>query len=266
MSSRLVFSLTLSALIMAIGNLISSGLDSNSPGYTGSCIAQGWLLQFSENAVFAWITTIALNLYLVVCWHLPTNRFEKFYHLGVWIWAFFVAFIPFASGPNVYDLAGIWCWISKNYPVDRFLLFYVPFLIQCAIVVVLYVLIIKKILRTGQAEGDEQTKVNLLVARLRAYPIIFFVLYLFPTINRINDAVSSVDSFPLYVLQAITAPSIGLVNAIAYGFDSDIKQLWLRIFASLTSNEVERIDEIEASDDEISFDTEAPTVSASVGA
>jgi len=186
--------------------------------------------------------------------------------LAVWIWAFFVAFIPFASGPGVYDLAGIWCWISKNYPVDRFLLFYVPFLLQCGIVFVFYILIIKKIIGTGQAEGDEQSKVNLLVGRLRAYPIIFFVLYLFPTINRINDAVSSIDSFPLYVLQVITAPSIGLVNAIAYGLDNDIKHLWFRIFASVTSTNVERIEEIEVSDDEISFDTEAPTVSASVGA
>jgi len=136
MSSRLVFSLTMSALLFAISNLISSGLDIERPNFAVNCIAQGWLIQFSEISIFGWITTIALNLYLVVCWHIPTNRFEKFYHLGVWSWALFTSFIPFVSGLGVYDIAGIWCWFSKNYPVYRFVLFYVPFLIQVIIVLV----------------------------------------------------------------------------------------------------------------------------------
>jgi hypothetical protein len=126
------------------------------------------------------------------------------------------------------------------------------------LVLIFYVLIIRKITSGPSAEGEtEQQKIKLIVTRLRAYPIIFFVLYLFPTINRIYEAVSSSDSFPLYVLQVITAPSIGFVNAIAYG-DNEIRSMWAGIFRNCfcppkNVNEVEM--EI-PSDDEISFQSE----------
>lgn len=257
MSSRLVFSLTMSALLFAISNLISSGLNSGSDSFRVNCIAQGFLIQFSEISIFAWITTIALNLYLVVCWNIPTNRFEKFYHLLVWSWALVASCVPFVSGLEVYNLAGIWCWFSKGYTLYRFLLFYVPFIIQVLIVLIFYILIIKQILTKVSSEGTEKTKVRLLIIRLRAYPIIFFACYLFPAINRIHDAVSTNDSFALYVLQCLTAPSIGLVNAFAYGFDNDIRNMWLGVFKKFF-NPTENISNAETnapSDEEISFES-----------
>jgi len=253
------FSLSLSALIFSIGNLFSSGLEKDNPDYKNICISQGWLLQFSENAIFAWITTIALNLYLVVCWHLTTHSFEKYYHIGVWSWAIFSACIPFVV-TNVYDISGIWCWISRGYPILRFVLFYIPFIIQVIIVLILYILIIRKISNSPTEEGDSERKITLLVNRLRAYPVIFFILYLFPTINRIHDAVSNNDSFPLYVLQVITAPSIGFVNALAYG-DNDIRQMWVGLFKDLFCPEPDIIPpdpdpEPIPSDEEITFQSE----------
>jgi hypothetical protein len=261
MSSRLVFALSLSALIFSIGNLFSSGLEKNNPNYRSVCIGQGWLLQFSENAIFGWITTIALNLYLVVCWHLTTHPFEKYYHIGVWTWALFCACIPFVV-TDVYDIAGIWCWISRVYPILRFTLFYIPFIIQVVIVLILYILIIRTLSNSPTEEGDSERKIKLLVTRLRAYPVIFFVLYLFPTINRIHDAVSNNDSFPLYVLQVITAPSIGFVNALAYG-DNDIRQMWVELFKNLFCAKPEIIPVVEPdpnhSDEEITFQSEVTT-------
>jgi len=258
MSSRLVFSLSLCALIFGIGNLISSGLDREKENFRNTCILQGWLIQFSELCIFSWITTIALNLYLVVCWNLATKKYEIIYHIAVWGWGLFAACIPFVRGTGVYDLAGIWCWFSKNYVVYRFVLFYVPFLIQVVIVLIFYIFIIRKITSGATAEGEaEQQKVKLIVHRLRAYPIIFFVLYLFPIINRIYDAVSSSDSFPLYVLQVITAPSIGFVNAIAYG-DNEIRSMWAGIFRNCFWPP-ENVNEAELeipSDDDISFQSE----------
>jgi len=115
-------------------------------------------------------------------------------------------------------------------------------------------------------EGGDKIKIELLVIRLRAYPIIFFVLYLFPVINRIYDAVSSTDSFPLYVLQCITAPSIGLVNAFAYGFDNDIRTMWLGIFKRIFYP-LETVSNTETqnphSEEEISFESESKTEASS---
>jgi len=260
MSSRLVFSLSVSALLFSVGNLLSSGLDAQKLNFQNMCITQGWLLQFSEISIFGWITTIALNLYLVVCWNITTNKLEKYYHFAVWTWALLASCVPFVRGVNVYTLSGIWCWISKSYTDLRFILFYVPFLVQVGIVLVLYILIIRRV-TANPIEGDYQNKIQLLVTRLRAYPIIFFFLYIFPTINRIHDAVSDNDSFPLYVLQVITAPSIGFVNALAYG-DNEIRELWIGLVKNIVHpGVIIEPNPKELSEDEISFSEGNPDTS-----
>jgi len=240
MASRLVFSLTFSALILAIADIMSIGLYKRENDFRGACITQGWLLQFSENAIFAWTTTIALNFYLVVCWSIPTYAYEKFYHILVWSWALLCACVPFSSGTSVYALAGIWCWIARPYPVFRFVLFYVPFLIQVGIVIVFYILIIRTIRnrrKLGPIDTEEEKRVTRLVTRLRIYPIIFFASYFFPAVNRINEAVTDTESFPLYVLHSISSPGIGLAISIAYGLDEDMQLMWKQFFHKTVKKE-----------------------------
>jgi len=71
---------------------------------------------------------------------------------------------------------------------------------------------------------DDNKDTNDLVKNSRAYPALFIVLYIFSFIHRIYDAVNTTDSFPLYVMQCLTAPSIGFWIAIVYCLDEDMRE------------------------------------------
>jgi len=238
MSSRLVMSLSFCTFVEACGNLMSLGVYERELQVPSACVAQGWLLQFSQNDIFAWMTVIAVNLYIVVCKHTPTYNYEAIYHLAVWSWALFVGFIPFAS--QAYGVAGVWCWIARNAQGYRWGTFYIPLFLQIVAVIVIYILIIESVrkvvfVRNQQGGATEESikSANRLMVRLRAYPILFLLSYFFPIINRIYDSFSSVDSYFLYVMQSITAPVLGFVVAIAYGLDEEMQREWKSIFERL---------------------------------
>jgi len=50
------------------------------------------------------------------------------------------------------------------------------------------------------------------------------LLYIFPTINRIQNWITNDEVFFLYVAHVLTAPLLGFVNAIVYGLDEDIRK------------------------------------------
>jgi len=152
------------------------------------------------------------------------NAAEKFFHISGWGWAFFSTFIPFVNGTDVYDKAGVWCWFPRKYFHYRIIFFYAPFLIQVVIISFCYICVIKK-LRFNSTVAKSNGS-NEAIVILGMYPIIFFVCYLFPTINRIYEAATSTESFALFVLHSLTASSVGLVNSIAYGFDEKVRDFW----------------------------------------
>jgi len=227
--SRFVLALTLFAMLEGIANLMSLGGVYKEGQSSPACYAQGFLLQFSQNGIFIWITCIAVNLYRVVCLNKPTEREWIFYKIGI-LWPILTALIPLSS--NAYGPAGIWCWLTRSAGQPyRWALFYIPLFIQIIVVIVLYVLIILAInqaLDTTPQDIDEARKKNarLLLRRLKAYPILFLLMYIFPIISRIYDASNPINSFFLFFMQSLTAPSIGFVNCIAYGFDSELRRDW----------------------------------------
>lgn len=149
-------------------------------------------------------------------------QLRNFFHIAGWGWTFFSTFVPFVSGTDVYDKAGVWCWFPRKYFYYRMLLFYAPFLIQVAIISICYICVIKKLkFNSTKSKGSNDA-----IVMLGMYPIIFFVCYLFPTINRLYEAATSSESFALFVLHSLTASSVGLVNSIAYGFDEKVRDLW----------------------------------------
>jgi len=232
---RNIFSLSLSSFLLSIGNLLTSTLDScnNNPNFQRLCIAQGWIIQFSENALFTWVAVIAIELCLVVYLQ-PTEKLEKFYHMGVWAWAVIGSTVPLLiNGTDVYGIAGIWCWFPNHgdYLIYRFTLFYGPYMIQVIIVIVLTGLVIRKLKQIGDGTNIETRKIIL-------YPIMFLILYIFPMINRINDAVHPNDPcFALYVLHCLSSPLLGMSFALVYGSDSEIRQFWIRICCCMRNEE-----------------------------
>jgi len=178
-----------------------------------------------------WIMIIAYNLYLVVVKnHINISLHEKLYSAIVWVPAFFAALLPVFMENGGYGLAGIWCWIIRDLIFARFVLFYIPLYVIIITVIALYVVIIINILRKFKevTEEDDPDKVraNEFTKRIIAYPIIFVIIYFFPTVNRIYDWLHEDDSFALYVLHGMTSPLLGFVSALYYGFDKEMRRSW----------------------------------------
>lgn len=140
-----------------------------------------------------------------------------------------MSIIPLIAG--AYGPAGVWCWIKKTgsaLPL-RFVTFYVPLYIMIAIMIYLYTVVIRTVNDTMAAgqndiEDSDRKRATTALARLRLYPIIFMVLYIAPTINRIYNWISNDDIFVLYLGQVMTAPLLGFVNSLAYGLDEDLRR------------------------------------------
>jgi uncharacterized membrane protein YhaH (DUF805 family) len=219
----------LGCLLASIGYITTTTLFSEkNEHFRRDCIAQGILIQFGDNAIFAWNTAIAIALYVTTCHDKKIDSAEKFFHISGWGWAFFSTFIPFVNGTDVYDKAGVWCWFPRKYFHYRMLLFYAPFLIQVLIISYCYISVIKKLKFNSTVAKSNGSNDEIVI--LGVYPIIFFVCYIFPTINRLYEASTSTENFVLFVLHSLTASSVGLVNSIAYGFDEKVKDLWENFF------------------------------------
>jgi hypothetical protein len=183
-------------------------------------------MQFFQVAAFCWTAAIAVNLWLVVVRkRLDVDVFQLRYHIAVWSVAALCTIIP--NFTKAYGPATVWCWISKDAKAGnafRFATFFIPFYISWLIIFVAYIWISRVAItsfihmrNTDREHAERQIK------RLRAYPIIFVVLYIPATINRVYNWVSQDESFFLFALQALTAPSVGFVNSIAYGLDVEIR-------------------------------------------
>eukprot|EP01130_Rhizamoeba_saxonica_P009668 TRINITY_DN3941_c0_g1_i2.p1 TRINITY_DN3941_c0_g1~~TRINITY_DN3941_c0_g1_i2.p1 ORF type:complete len:243 (-),score=32.25 TRINITY_DN3941_c0_g1_i2:590-1318(-) len=199
----------------------------------GFCIAQGLFLQYFQIATFCWITIIAFDLWMIVVRKRTRTSFlEKFYHIGAWVTALLFALFPLVT--SSYGLSGIWCWIVNTdtaSSVWRFLVFYIPLYLMILVVIVLYVMIIYNVIKYfKKSDTDDKSKkrVRRQLNRLKLYPIIFLLLYIFPIINRIYDWSSDGDqSFFLFLMQALTAPLLGFANGIVYvGLDPEMRRSW----------------------------------------
>jgi len=225
MSARLIFALAVTNFLEACANLFSLGVYNHEVEYYGLCYTQGTLLQFTEVATFGWVMAITFNLYFVVVFNKKIKILEYIYHGLVWGFAALAAGVPWVS--KAYGIAGIWCWITWEYQVYRWVLYYLPLFLVIIGIVVLYSLIYAAIISSLKFQGKESDKeAQQLLAKLRAYPIVFFIVYAFSITNRIYDWLSPDDSFPLYVLESITTPLIGFVNSIIYATDPEIKDKW----------------------------------------
>jgi len=98
---------------------------------------------------------------------------------------------------------------------------------------------------------SKKKKYKFLVRTLLAYPLIFLGLYIFPTINRIQDWVDpDYDIFILWLLHSITAPALGFANSIAYvvGLDPEVKYKLSKILPCMSGATPTELDDEEVSD------------------
>ena len=191
---------------------------------------------------FIWIEllfTICLIFHLF-CLAVCLKNFQKLeivYVLFSILFPLLFSWIPFIH--NSYGVAGAWCWIrdwkddcaTQKYIegiIEQFVLWFVPlfFFLTISVVAAFIMLVIfakrsyahrnqenEFLLENHDRNRNKKAMKELLP--LLAYPVIFYVLSLFPLIDRVYSAISSTASFELVLVHAITESLSGFFSSWA---------------------------------------------------
>ena len=208
------------------------------------CTIDGFFLNITEWSVIVWVCNITVNLFWNVVVLRTSNRyFEAFYICaGIAVPLFFGVF-PFIN--SSYGPAGLWCWINESTTGQylRFFTWYIPIWIIIPGLFVVFLIVIIKLsyeVRRWDPYNPASERYRELIRReikpLILYPLVFLLLNIFPSINRIQNAVApEYPIFPLYFLQAISGPTLGLGCTVIFVFNREtlIELKWTNLKLTL---------------------------------
>ena len=246
-SQRMIIHLSIGTLLQALSYLMVD----ISTEITPLCIVQGALMQFVAWVILLWILAIIINLLLHVTGtgSRTLERHEYGVSLFCWFVPVLIAALPFLD--EAYAPAGTWCWL-KNTWGWRFGSWYIWSICSCVFIFVSTVIVAYK-LRTmsesvvGTFDSSyerRQKSIKDAVRTLRLYPIAYFLVILFPTINRIQNALHGSQGhdayvFALVLLHSLTDPLDGAVITLVFVMDKRtrhhltwkaIRDAWIRKF------------------------------------
>jgi len=211
---KLVALTAVSDAIRCIGNLIGSPVDGP------LCQTQGFLKTFGGVASFFWVGCMAFTIRLICTSEVknPDVLLLK-YHYVTWTMASFSALLPLVL--DSYTALSSWCWISGKGEgaILRYSSFYA--ILWFFFVWICYVYIS---LWCHLKDLPDKSKVPRIVYRLWIYPLVLLICYGPASIRRVWNLVGS-PPYSLAVVHVCFASLHGLVNAMAYGRNSDIRAL-----------------------------------------
>ena len=193
------------------------------------CIIQGALMQFVAWVILLWILAIIINLLFQVMTAKRLANYEVQISIFCWLFPVVLAAAPFAD--NAYAPAGAWCWL-KNTWEWRFGTWYIWSIVSEVFIFVSIVLITYKLRQNetsvvGTYDSEYSARHRVIkeaVRTLRVYPIAYFLVILFPTINRIQNAIHGSHGhdayvFPLVLMHSLTDPLDGGVITMVFVMD-----------------------------------------------
>ena len=242
-AQRLILYLCIAAMLNSLAislrfQRLAYNIDNNATKWI--CILTAAFDQTTAWTELLAIACIVFNLALKVVFRVNTEKLEMVYILLTFIFPIFINWIPFIK--ETYGHAGAWCWIRSTTPMDdgscpgfsfgtylRFILWYIPLYIIILVMIATYVLVIYKVRRqrhhwTGKYDPESERvkeKMQQEVRPLLWYPLIYFVINIFPFANRVHDAIVADPELALWILHAVISPLQGGVIAVAYTLDKE---------------------------------------------
>lgn len=242
---RLVLYLTASALLLSVATVLNR-LDMQSGGMSNTlwnfCVFSGFFLQVTAWMLFDSIVSITLYVFLRIVCGFDSAKYEWVYFLGIFFVPFLFNWIPFIS--LTYGRDGVWCWI-RSYDFDtceelvfgrllQFCLWFAPVYLILLILVVLYTVTLilihrKRRLWTTAAQDPSAKKrlkkLEIEIINLLAYPLIYFVLSIFPFINAVFNSLHPLEPrLVLWYLTAVLSPLQGVFISLAFTLHSEVRR------------------------------------------
>ena len=206
------------------------------------CVFTAFLDQTTSWSALIAICCITCSLLLNILLLRSFESLEKVYVALIFAVPLSFNWIPFIK--ESYGEAGAWCWIRKKnedcseFPFGtylRFVLWYVPLYVVLVILFVTYIFIVYRVRKLskkfdGKFDPANRAKREKMLKEFRPliwYPLIYMIMRIFPTINRIHGAFSSEPALPLWILHAFFSPLSGGFIALAYALDGQtLRRLW----------------------------------------
>ena len=239
-SYRLAIYQVLSSLFFSMAEILTlSLLNYNGDEYYQiACKVDAFLAEYTVWVKLLFTLCVSFHFFcLTVCLRNFEN-FEAAYILISVLLPLLFTWIPFID--DLYGLAGAWCWIkvwkdncashhSLEGTIEQFTLWYGPLFVSLTVVLVGFLIIpVSLAWRKSQRKTNSENERLLMKEKdleikeaikrllpLLAYPAIFYVLALFPLINRIYSAVSNYASYDLAVAHASTQSSWSFFSGLA---------------------------------------------------
>ena len=225
-SQRMIAHLSTASIFLGVSYLMQDDIISEA---TWLCKFQGASLTLFIWVCFLWIMCMLFNLYFQLLFEFDFRKYEVAVTLVCWILPVMISAVPFIG--DVYAPAGAWCWIENDFEW-RFGFWYIWRILFVIVFVLVMVHISWKLHKSKgirHSSTYSMTSFEKDVHSLRIYPIVYFILNLFPIINRIHNAiegngVNGKYNFVLLFLQSFTDPLFGVTIAVVYAFDSRTRQ------------------------------------------
>ena len=236
-SYRLAIYQVMSSLFFSLAEILSLTLLNYNGDmyYQIACKVEAFLTEYTVWVKLLFTLCVSFHFFcLTVCLRNFEN-FEATYILISIMLPLLFTWIPFID--DLYGLAGAWCWIKvwkDNCPsnhslkgtIEQFTLWYGPLFVSLTVVLVGFLIIpISLAWRTHRQKNENEyllkekhieikQAVNRLLPLL-AYPVVFFILTLFPLINRIYSAASKYASYDLALAHVMTQNSWSFFSGLA---------------------------------------------------
>jgi len=193
----------------------------------GLCLTVACFLQFSLLSSVLWTGCIAFLLYRVFTRRVfEVRHYEKYFHLICWGSA--AATTVIGAVCKCYGEAELWCWITLDHGIFRFILFYLPLVAVLTFNCVMFVLISRALSRPGERPVVDPSKgttgSHRLQTKLRWFLIVFVVVWVPGLVDRAQQFLLGKPWFWLACIQAATTPLQGFLNSIVYGLHSEVRR------------------------------------------
>ena len=245
-TQRLILYLTIAAAMNTLSMLTQAAVYyPHTDAFYGYCKWSGFFQQVAGWAQVLAITCITIDLFIRAVLTRQTSHplIEGLYIFIIFVFPFLFNWIPFIN--DTYGPSGPWCWIKtaeqdeENCPENGYgrvlsmALWYGPIYPLLLILTVTYIIILISIWHRrhryeGKYDPGSQIRRKLMLSEVHPllwYPLIFFVIEVFPLINRIYNIVSpKEDNMVFWWLHALVIPLEGGLIAVVYALDPETRK------------------------------------------
>ena len=238
--NHFIYRLAMYQVLASLSLSFSEGLvlmlynyDGSEMYYKVTCKTTAFLLEYTSWLKLSFTNWLTFHLFAYVVFFKNLKRLEWLYISSSVLGPLLFVWIPFIH--NSYGLAGAWCFIRSwrddcatqkfvESIIEQFVLFYAPSVLFLGLNILAIITMFAVLLHRGYhspeerpllVHGDQRNALLKQLLPLLVYPIIYFMLILFPLANRLYMALSTKVSYTYLFFHGVFIGSIGFFAGLA---------------------------------------------------